>query len=584
MVPYVGRLLIISLFNIISVIFSILTFVLIEPFMQLLFQQNTEKLTPLAEWMMQFIGRWVDVQQLSSSFTGILFGIILLFLLKNIFFTLSLWLMAHIRSDVIRRIRETIYGKILLLPLSFFNEQKKGDLMSRAINDTQEVEFTILKSMQQFLTDPFTLILYVGMLFYIDYQLTLFVLVLLPIAGLIISTVSRSLRGRSKIAKAELGTLLAHVEESISGIRIIKAFNAQNISINTFHLFNHSYANRQKRIYRITDIASPLSEVLGIAAVMIVLVFGGNMVLNEQTALTAGMFITYIALFTQVINPAKEISTAYSNYRRGLSALDRINEIIVAPEKIEEIHNAQSISRFNKEITFKDVNFAYSENDVLKNLNFTIEKGKMVALVGLSGSGKSTIVDLLPRFYDVTSGSITIDGVDIRQLQIENLRSLFTIVSQEVVLFHDTIHENITFGLSHVDDSQVEEAARIAMAYDFIQELPEQFQTVIGDRGVTLSGGQRQRISIARAVLRNRPILILDEATSALDSESEKMVQQAIDNVMQNRTSLVIAHRLSTIRHADLILVLDKGNIVESGTHEQLMTLGGQYAHLKNFS
>jgi len=578
--PYIGRLLIVSLVNMISVIFAILSFMLIEPFVQLLFQSENSRLSLVATFIMQILNQWIPHESTFASFIGLTISIVVLFLLKNVFLILSMWLMAHVRSDVVRRLRNDVYHKIVLLPIAYFTNQKKGDIMSRAVNDAQEVEFTILKSLQQFLTDPFTIICYIGILFLIDYKLTLFVLLILPVAGLTISLISRNLRKHSKVAKIKLGTLLSHVEETIAGLRIIKAFNAQKQMQKTFREQNQSYANQHKKIYRIVDLASPLSEFLGVSVVMIILVFGGTMILQEQATLTAGLFITYIALFTQIINPAKEISASFANYRRGWSALDRVNELLSAPEVIEEKDNAIMINGFKDNITFHDVSFAYQDNVVLHHLNFTLNKGKIVALVGTSGSGKSTIVDLLPRFYDVTKGVITLDGHDLRNLNIENLRSLYSIVSQDIILFHDTVYANIAFGLTHISKNEVIEASKVALAYDFIQDMPHGFDTILGDRGTTLSGGQRQRISIARAVLHNRPILILDEATSAMDTESEKLVQCAINNIMQNRTALVVAHRLSTIKNADQILVLENGTIVEKGTHDQLIQQGGRYAYL----
>ena len=578
--PYLWRLLSIVLLNAVAIFFSILTFMLIEPFAKLIFKGKVDDLSVVGNWLMQGVALIIDIDNPLSSLTGIVVFVILLFVLKNLFFFLAQVILAPVRSDFIRKLRNEMYDKVLILPLSFFSEQKKGDIISRAINDTQEIEYTVLAAIKQLLTDPIIIIFYVVTLTILNFQLTLFVFLLLPIVALLIGGVIKSLRTKSKSAKNKLGELLAHIEETILGLRIIKGFNAQKHAETVFEKQNREYSLLQQKIHRRVELASPLSEFLGITMVMIVLVIGGVQVLNTSSSLTPELFITYIALFSQVINPAKNISTAFANYKRGASTLDRLNEILEADEVIEQKADAINIKKFKNNIVFKDVDFSYSDIPVLKKININIEKGELVALVGESGAGKSTLADLLLRFYDVTSGSIMIDGIDIRDYVIDDLRSLYSVVTQDVILFNDTIFSNIAFGLKDVSESAVHEAAKMANAYDFIMQLPDKFMTVIGDRGLTLSGGQRQRISIARAILRNAAILVLDEATSAMDTESEKLVQEALDNVMKNRTSIVIAHRLSTIQHADKIIVITAGEIVEQGSHQELLDLKGKYYEL----
>lgn len=582
--PYAAKLLAVSFFNLLSVSVAIITFLLIEPFVKLLFQGSANDVSLVSRYFMKLLSPFLDLTSIGNSIFLLSTLIILLFLFKNLFLAISLYLMAPIKSDIVRTLRDKIYYKILILPISYFTSGKRGDVISRAVNDTQEVEFTIMKSIQTFLTDPLTVAIYFTVLTIISPNLTLFVILLLPIAGLIISFLSRKLRRRTVKAKERLGLIFSHVEESISGLRIIKGFSAHQHTEKIFATLNNNFTTLQKKIYRRVDLASPISEFLGVTIVMIVLVYGGLQVLHGSGNLNSGLFIVYIVLITQIINPAKNIATAFSNLKRGMAALDRINDLLQEDEVILEKKNPIPIQSFENKIEFKKVSFSYTNKKVLTNINLEVNKGDVIAIVGASGSGKSTLVDLMPRFYDVTKGEILIDGVNIEQYVIDDLRSIFAIVSQDIVLFNDTILQNITYGLESCELEDVVEAAKQANAYEFIMNLPKQFETTIGDRGLTLSGGQRQRISIARALLRKTPILIFDEATSALDSESENLVQEAIDRMMQDRTVFVIAHRLSTIQNAHRIIVLDKGEMVESGTHKELILQKGKYWEMCNIN
>jgi subfamily B ATP-binding cassette protein MsbA len=484
------------------------------------------------------------------------------------------------RTYVVKNIRESLFKKITQLHVGYFQDQRKGDLMSSLSNDVNEIENSVVSSVQVVFREPLMIIGYIILLFTMSVKLTLFTLIVLPISGLIITTISRKLRKQAKTGQELLGNILSIIEETISGVRIVKAFNAQPYVQQKFDVQNSAYRGVLKSMWNKRELASPVSEFLGVSVVVGVLLYGGQLVLDNQSELNASEFITYIILFSQVLVPAKNISSAITNIQRGIASGERIFTILETEVNITEKPNAVELGELKDGIIYQNVSFKYAEHEVLKNINLTIPKGKMVALVGQSGAGKSTMADLLPRFYDVTKGSILIDGVDIRDAKLASLNSMMGIVTQESILFNDTVFNNIAFGMSNVSEEAVIEAAKIANAHEFIVKMENGYHTSIGDRGGRLSGGQRQRLSIARAVLKNPPILILDEATSALDTESERLVQDAIQNLMKNRTSIVIAHRLSTIQHADLIVVMQHGEIIEIGKHADLIAQKGVYHKL----
>jgi len=589
--PYWGYAGLNILFNLLTVIFSLFSFALLIPFLNLLFGIN-KLITVRPEFtfskdailgnMNYFISKVIISEGKIQALVYICLIILAAFFLRNFARYFAMYFMANVRIGAIKGIRNEIYKKLLILPLSFYSKNKKGDIIARLTTDVQEVEFSIMNYLEMIVRDPVTVIAYLIFMIILSPKLTLFVLIILPVTGFLIGIIGKSLRKQSKIGQTRFAGLLSIIEESISGLRIIKAFNAIDYSNDKFRQQNDNYARILLWIYRRRDLSSPLSEFLSSVVIVVVLWFGGKMVLSDTPAIQASAFITYIVVFSQIIPPAKTFTQGFYSIQKGIASAERIFEILDAEEVIEEKPDALPICSFKKEIEYKNVGFTYDHEPVLKNINLKIKKGKIIAIVGESGGGKSTLADLLPRFYDVTEGELLIDGNNVKDVKISDLRGLMGIVSQESILFNDTFYNNIAFGKTGIPEEKVIVAAKVANAHEFIMQTEDGYQTNIGDRGVKLSGGQRQRLSIARAVLANPPILILDEATSSLDTESEKHVQQALNNVMKDRTTVVIAHRLSTIKHADEIVVLKKGEIVERGTHAELTKLNGVYKRLQD--
>lgn len=587
--PYLGYAGLNTLFNILTIVFSVLNFALLIPFLNLLFGVNdlvtakpefTFSTQGLLDYLNYNISRIIIAQGKIDALIYICITILIAFFLRNFSRFFAMYFMAGVRIGAIKGIRNDIYKKMLILPVAFYTRHKKGDIIARVTTDVQEVEYSIMNYIEMIVRDPITIIAYLIFMISLSAKLTLFVLIILPATGFIIGRIAKTLRKDSKVGQSKFASLLSIIEESISGLRIIKAFNAIDYSDYKFRERNSDYTRLLLKIYRRRDLSSPLSEFLSSMVIVVVLWFGGNMVLADTPSIKAADFITYIVAFSQIIPPSKSFTQGFYSIQKGIASAERIFEILDADEEIIEKPGALPIKGFNSEIEFRNVYFRYEKEDVLKNINLKIAKGKVVALVGESGGGKSTMADLLPRFYDVTGGELLVDGIDVRDVKIDHLRGLMGIVSQESILFNDTIFNNIAFGKTGVKEEAVIAAAKVANAHEFIMQTEKGYQTNIGDRGAKLSGGQRQRLSIARAVLANPPILILDEATSSLDTESEKLVQKALFNVMKDRTSLVIAHRLSTIQHADEIIVIKKGEIVERGTHDELLLENGVYRRL----
>ena len=583
-------------FNILSTILSLFSFATIIPVLQILFglsEMNVvymplsdattmqEMLNLLKNNLYYFLQTQIDTH--GAEYVLMLLGVCLVLLtgLKCLTAWLANYFMVPIRTGVLRDLRAQLYRKVVSLPIGFFTEERKGDVMSRMTNDVNEVEASIMSTLDMLFKDPIMIIVYLVTLFTISWQLTLFVLLLLPIAGFLIGRIGRSLKRASTKGQEQNAEILTQIDETLGGLRVVKAFNAEGKLMQRFlNLINATRATFN-RINRRYYLAHPVSEFFGTALIAILLWFGGTLILGEHSSIDAATFIYYLVIFYSIINPAKDLSKATYSIRRGMASLERIDKILNTQSNIREIENPNKLTNFQSVIRYEDVSFSYQENrPVLQHINLDIHKGQTIALVGQSGSGKTTLADLLPRFYDPSVGRITIDGIDIRNVKTFDLRALMGNVNQEAILFNDTFYNNITFGVESATMEEVRQAARIANADDFIMATPDQYQTTIGDRGSRLSGGQRQRISIARAILKNPPILILDEATSALDTESEKLVQEALENLMKDRTTIVVAHRLSTIRNANMICVLHEGQIVESGTHDQLLALNGYYRRL----
>ena len=593
---YKSRLSLYLLCIVLSIVFSIVSLGMLMPFLELIFNGDTASGTPsllsgssnpaisfIRKLLLTSIesGGGFSTEGKLKTLLYICILLIIFILLKNVFIYLASYALTPVKNRIVNNMRTELYNKVLQLPIGYFTERRKGDLISRITNDINEVEGSLVGTLEGWVSDPLSIIFNFAILFYLSPQLTLFLLFFLPVIGFIIGRISRSLKRPSSEAAIKYGESLSILDETLSGLRVIKAFNIESVLRSRFFQTNLDLTNAKNRIAFRRDMASPTSEFLGVAVFSAILWYGGSGILSGSIPLEGSAFIGYLALFYNVINPAKSLSTSFSNMKKGEAAIGRIEEVLKAPVTVEDKIDGQILTDFNSAIEFRNVTFAYEDVVILKDINLTIEKGKTVALVGSSGAGKSTLADLVPRFHDVTDGEILIDGVNIKEYTLRSLRSQISIVTQEPILFNDTIANNIALGMESAATPQaIEGAAEVANAHQFIIKKDAGFDTNIGDRGSKLSGGERQRLTIARAVLKNPPILILDEATSSLDTESERLVQDAINNMMQNRTSIVIAHRLSTIRHADEIIVLQHGCIVQRGTHFSLLKEEGLYKKL----
>lgn len=586
------------MFNVLSAILNVFSFALIIPILKILFKMD-ERVYSFMEWTFRpssweswktlpeaaqnnfywYVNRLIEVYGSSSALIMLGVALIVMTLFKVLAMYMAFYTMIPIRTGVVRDVRNQINKKITELPLGFFSEERKGDIIARVSGDVNEIETSIMSSLDMLFKNPILILIYLSAMLIISWQLTAFVFILLPVAGYVMGQVGKKLKKKSLLGQSQWGALMSQIEETLSGLRIIKAFNAEKKIQRRFETQNETYRRTTNRIYRRQQLAHPMSEFLGTTTIVVILWYGGTLILGNNSPIDAPTFIYYLVIFYSIINPAKDLSKSVYAIQKGLASVERVDKILKAESNIVSPAVTKPVT-LNDAIEYRDVWFRYQHDWVLKGIDLRIEKGKTIALVGQSGSGKSTLVDLLPRFYDVDQGAITIDGTDIREASLVDLRGLMGNVNQEAILFNDSFFNNIAFGVESATRAEVEEAARIANAHDFIMVSEEGYETNIGDRGGKLSGGQRQRISIARAILKNPPVLILDEATSALDTESERLVQEALENLMRNRTTIVIAHRLSTIRKADEICVMHEGEIVERGRHDELITMNGYYKRL----
>jgi ATP-binding cassette, subfamily B, bacterial MsbA len=584
--------------NIFFAIFSVFSISLTIPFLELIFKDDSAKLQEvvakglphlslslkgISEWGYYQMCLMVTEQGKAQTLLVICLVVFISTLFKNLSRYFAMYFLAPIRNGVVKDLRNKMMKKSLALPLSYFSDERKGDMMSRMTTDVIEIEWSIMQSLELIFREPLTIIISLATLIFISPYLTLYVFLLLPVAGLVVALVSKSLKSRSAKGKVVFGQLFNIMEETLGALKVIKAFTGERFVQNKFEKVNDDYNKISIGLYRRADLTSPISETVVLGVLLLILYIGGCMVFDNTSALSGSAFLGYFAVASQIVPPIKQITLAYNNIQKGLASEERIDKILQAENPIINKVNPTKIDHFSNGIEFNNVSFSYKKGDdgyVLKNINLTIPKGKTIALVGQSGSGKTTLADMIPRFYDTDLGDIKIDGVSLKDLEIESLRKQIGVVTQESILFNDTIENNIAFGLENIDKQKVIEAAKVANAHEFILQQPNGYQTNIGDRGGKLSGGQRQRISIARAILKNPPILILDEATSALDTESERLVQDALNNLMKNRTSIVIAHRLSTIVNADEIIVINKGELAEKGSHKELLEKDGIYKKL----